>query len=176
MGPLSGVSSIECHQIFLVVVRYSVCKFLWIYGIIVSFFFALLASLCAFSLPSMFVCTWTLYIVVGWILLGNISSISFNIILSRWLLCCVGCLICVLITYRPFRQSVNMCVGSLGNLLFIFWIVWCIAINSTLKIFCNPGSLTTNSIFLTRLYIPYPIFSLVQQSPISWGGRKEQFV
>ena len=43
------------------------------------------------------------------------SSI-LSMVLSAWLLCCVGCFICVLMTYIQLRQSVNMWVGSVGNL------------------------------------------------------------
>ena len=52
--------------------------------------------------------------VVGCVRLCNISTISASIVLSAWLLCCVGCFICVLITYKQLRQSVNMWAGSCG--------------------------------------------------------------
>ena len=42
----------------------------------------------------------------------------------------------------------NMCVGLLGYSLLIILRVACIAINSVLKMFCRPGSLTASSIFL----------------------------
>ena len=57
------------------------------------------------------------------------------------------CFICVLIRYSPLRQSVNICVGLLGYSPLIILKVACIAINSALKIFCRPGSLTASSIF-----------------------------
>ena len=41
-----------------------------------------------------------------------------------------------------------MCAGSLGYSLLIILRVACIAISSTLKIFCRLGSLTTSFIFL----------------------------
>ena len=69
-------------------------------------------------------------------------------VLFGWLLCIVGCFICVLITYSPVRQSINMCTGSLGYSLLIIFRIACIAINSALKIFCKPGSLTASSKFL----------------------------
>ena len=40
-----------------------------------------------------------------------------------------------LITYRPLRQSVKICVGSFGKSLFIIVRAWCMAINSALKYF-----------------------------------------
>ena len=60
----------------------------------------------------------------------------------------MGCFIRVLITYSPLRQSVNMCAGTLEYSSLIFLRVVCIAINSTLKMFCRPGNLIANSIFL----------------------------
>ena len=69
--------------ISLVEVRCSVCKFVQVYGVIVSFFLPFLESLSIFSLPSMFACSRTLYIVVGWVLFCNISTISSSIVLSR---------------------------------------------------------------------------------------------
>ena len=60
----------------------------------------------------------------------------------------MGCFICILITYSPVRQFVNMCVGSLGYSLLIIFQIACIAINSALKIFCRPDSLTASSKFL----------------------------
>ena len=47
----------------------------------------------------------------------------------------------MLITYRQFRQFVNMCAGSFGYLVVINLSVLCIAINSALKLVCRPGSL-----------------------------------
>ena len=70
-------------------------------------------------------------------------------VLSGWLLCIVGCFIYVLITYNPLRQSVNMCAGSLGFSLLIILRVACIAISSTLKMFCRPGSLVAISKFFS---------------------------
>ena len=60
----------------------------------------------------------------------------------------MGCFICVLNTYSPLRQFVNMCASSLGYSLLIILKVACIAINSTLKMFCRPGSMIANSMFL----------------------------
>ena len=62
--------------------------------------------------------------------------------------CCIVCFICVLITYSPLRQSVNMCAGSLGYSPLIILRVACIAINSALKMFCKSGSLIASSRFL----------------------------
>ena len=58
------------------------------------------------------------------------------------------CLICVLIIYSPLRQSVNMSAGLLRYSLLIVLRVACIAINSILKMFCKPSSMTASSIFL----------------------------
>ena len=69
-------------------------------------------------------------------------------VLSGWLLFSVRCFICVLITYSPLRQSVNMCARSLGYSSLIIFRVACIAINSVLRMFCKPGSLTVSSKFL----------------------------
>ena len=68
-----------------------------------------------------------------------------------------------------------MC-GSLGYSPLIILKVAYISINSALKMFCRPGSLTISSIFLDWLYTPYSAFSLVQLSSICCGGRKEPFV
>ena len=54
----------------------------------------------------------------------------------------------MLITYRQFRQSVNMCAGLFKNLVVISLSVLCIAISSALKLICRPGSL-----FDIRIYI-----------------------
>ena len=69
-------------------------------------------------------------------------------VLSGWLLCIVGCFICVLITYSPLKQSVNMCAGLLEYSSLIIFRVACIVINSALKMFCRLGSLTASSKFL----------------------------
>ena len=59
-----------------------------------------------------------------------------------------GVFICVLITYNPLRQFVNMYAGSLGYSLLIILRIVCIAINSALKMFCRLSSLITSSMFL----------------------------
>ena len=66
-------------------------------------------------------------------------------VLLGWLLYIVGCFICVLITYSPLRQFVNMCAGLLGYSSFIIFRVACFAINSALTMFCRPGSLNASS-------------------------------
>ena len=66
------------------------------------------ASLSACSLPLMFICALTLYIMVDCVRFFNILTIDASMVLSAWLFCWVGCLICVLSTYRQLRQSVNM--------------------------------------------------------------------
>ena len=69
-------------------------------------------------------------------------------VLSGWLLYSVRCFIFVLITYSPLRQFVNIFAGLLGYSSLIIFRVACIAINSALKMFCRPGSLTASSKFL----------------------------
>ena len=49
----------------------------------------------------------------------NISTMFVSIVLSAWLWCVVGCLMCVFKLYRQLRQSVNMCAGSFGYLVDI---------------------------------------------------------
>ena len=71
----------------------------------------------------------------------NMFTIYVSIVLSAWLLWCVGCFICVLITYRQFRQSVKMSAGSCGYLVVIIFSVLWMAISSALKMVCRPGSL-----------------------------------
>ena len=60
----------------------------------------------------------------------------------------MGCFICILITYSPLRQFVNMCAGLLEESLLIIFRLAYIAINCVLKMFCNSGSLIANFIFL----------------------------
>ena len=73
----------------------------------------------------MFMCAFTLYIVVGCVRFFSISTIDVSIVLSAWLLWWVGCFICVLRTYRQFRQYVNMWAGSLLYLVVINLSVLC---------------------------------------------------
>ena len=57
----------------------------------------------------------------------------------------MGCFICVLITYSPLSQFVNMCASSLRYSSFLIFRVPCFVMNSTLKMFCRPGSLIASS-------------------------------
>ena len=72
------------------------------------------ASTSACSFPLMFIWALTLYIVVGCVRFFSISTMDVSIVLSAWLLCRLGCFICIFSTYRQFRQSVNICAGSFG--------------------------------------------------------------
>ena len=72
----------------------------------------ILASLSACSLPLMFVCALTLWSVVVCVRDCSILVIDSSIVLSGWLLCMVGCFVCVFRRYRTLRQSVKMCAGS----------------------------------------------------------------
>ena len=62
-----------------------------------------LADLFAYSLPSILASAWTLYNKMGRIHCCSNSTNLVIIVLSKWLLYDVGCLICVLMTYRPLR-------------------------------------------------------------------------
>jgi hypothetical protein len=52
-----------------------------------------------------------------------------RVIWSGWLLCSVGCLICVLSRYNTFRLSVNMYAGSFGYSVLLILNVLCIAVD-----------------------------------------------
>jgi len=60
---------------------------------------------------------------------------------SGWLLCIVGCLICVFSRYSTFRLSVNMYAGSFGYWVLIIRNVLRIAIIYARRIFWWPCSL-----------------------------------
>ena len=79
-----------------------------LYSFLVPFF----ASMSACSFPSILICALTLWIVVVCVRFLSILTMSVSMVLSAWLLWCVGCFICVLITYRQLRQSVKMWAGS----------------------------------------------------------------
>ena len=114
-----------------------------------------LASVLASSFPVMLACALTLYSVVGWVICIRKLIISSKIVLSWWLLCSVGCFIWVFfITYRPLRQFVKICACSFGKSLLITLRAWCMAINSTLKMFCRPSSRIASLIFFSCLYMP----------------------
>ena len=73
----------------------------------------ILASLSACSLPLMFVWALTLWSVVVCVRACNILAIDSSIFKSGWLLCKVGCFVCVFMRYKTLRQSVKICAGSL---------------------------------------------------------------
>ena len=73
----------------------------------------------------------------------------------------VGCLIYVFSRYRTLEQSVIICDGSSQIVVVRRWRVWCIAINSTRNMFCNPSSISTIMRILQGLYMPYPAFSRI---------------
>ena len=79
------------------------------------------ASVSACSFPIMLIWALTLYMVVVWVRFCSILVISLSMVLSAWLFYCVGCFICVLITYIQLRQSVKMCAGSYGYLAVIIF-------------------------------------------------------
>ena len=79
-------------------------------------------------------------------------------------------------TYRPFKQSVNMCVGSFGYSILAILIALCMTISYALNMFCSLSSLIASSILLSGLYIPYPAISYIQWPLVSCGGRNEPSV
>ena len=100
IGPLSDVSCIECHQFFWR--KYGVgwaCScisiaFRW------SSVHPCLASLSACSLPFILAWALTLWRVVVCVRICSIVTMDSSIVLSGWLLCRVGCLVCVLMRYN----------------------------------------------------------------------------
>ena len=67
----------------------------------------------------------------------------------------VGCLICMVMLYRQFKQFVNICAGSTGYLVEISLNVLWIAMSSTRKLVCRPGSFFEICMSaLVELYIP----------------------
>ena len=63
----------------------------------------ILANLSACSLPLMFMWALTLCSVVVCVRDCNTFIIDSSIILSRWLLCMVGCFVCVFKRYKTLR-------------------------------------------------------------------------
>ena len=132
----------------------------------------------ACSFPLMLVCALTLYIVVGCIWLLSISTKDASMVLSTWLLCWVGCFICVLITYRQWRQLVNVCAGSLAySVVIILSVLW-MATSSAPMLVCNSGGLfDICSYAFIGLYITYPAFSFFQCPSLTClGGTKHPSV
>ena len=117
-------------------------------ALVYSFSLPSLASSSVFSLLSTLACACTLYNVVGQVLCCSNSIISYNMVLFGWLLYSVRCFICVLISYSPLRQFVNMSAGLLEHSPLIILRVACTAINSALKMFCRFDNLTVSSKFL----------------------------
>ena len=113
MGPWYGWSSSLHHQ-YGVEWAFS-CAWVGMSfsGSILLHFFA---NLFASSLPIMLVCARTLYrvVVVATQSFSNFT-IKANIVLSRWLFCCIGCFIWVFIKYRELRLSMKMCASSWRN-------------------------------------------------------------
>lgn len=71
----------------------------------------------------------------------NISSMFVRIVFSVWLLCMVGCIMCMFRLYRQLRQYVNMYACLFGYLIDIASSVLWIAISSTQKHVCSPSDL-----------------------------------
>ena len=137
----------------------------------------ILANLSACSLPLMFVWALTLWNVVVCVRDCNILIIDSSIFMSGWLLCRVGCFVCVFRRYKTLRQSMKMCAGSFWYVVVRRQRVWCIAINSALSMFWSPRSLSVILRFLKGLYIPYHVLSLFQcPRVISLGGMNDPSV
>ena len=137
----------------------------------------ILANLFACSLPLMFVWALTLWSVVVCVRDCNILIIDSSIILSGWLLCRVGCFVCVFRRYKTLKQFVKMCAGSFRYVVVRRRRVWCMAINSARRIFWTPGNRSAILRFLKGLYIPYHVFSRFQCLwVISLGGINDQSV
>ena len=51
-------------------------------------------------------------------------AIDASIVLSRWLFCCVGCFIWVLMRYNEFKLSVKMYAASFGNSCISICNIW----------------------------------------------------
>ena len=81
------------------------------------------ATLFAFLLLSILVCACILFSNIGCICCCSISTISIKIILLRWLLYNVGCLIWILMTYRPLRQFENMWLASSKYSILIIFVI-----------------------------------------------------
>ena len=72
-----------------------------------------------------------------------------------WLLCYVGyffmdffCFVFLnFITYRPLRQFVKICAGSLDKSLFIIVRIWCMAIKYALNMCFRLGNCIASLIF-----------------------------
>ena len=106
-----------------------------------SFTLPSLASLSAFSFPSMLACARTLCKVVNCVRFCSISTIDVRIVLSGWFLCRDGCVIWVFKRYSTFMQSVKIWTGSWAYCVVIILSVLCIAIISARNMFCSPCSL-----------------------------------
>ena len=63
----------------------------------------------------MFMWALTLWNVVVCVRTFNILIIDSSNFLFGWLLCRVGCFVCVFMRYRMLRQSVKMCAGSIDR-------------------------------------------------------------
>ena len=99
-----------------------------------------------------------------------------RVIWSGWLLCSVGCLICVLSRYNTFRLLVNIYAGSFGYGVLMIPNVSCIAIISARNMFWCPCNLLEMFNPL-GLYIRYPTLSLIHTPGlISLGFIKDPSV
>ena len=134
----------------------------------------ILASLSACSLPLMFMWALTSWSVVVCVRDCNILVTDSSISLFGWLLCKVGCFVCVFMRYKTLRQSIKMCAGSFQYVVVRRRKVWCIAMSYVRRIFWSPGNHTAILRFLKGLY---PALSHFQCSwVIALGGINDPFV
>ena len=112
-----------------------------------------LASASACSLP--FILAWPLILCNDVVCVRACSILTLNsrITLSRGLLCGVQCLIWAFCKCKTFRRSLKICVGSSWYVVAKNRRVWCIAINVTHRMVCNPGSLSAMLRSLMGLWI-----------------------
>ena len=131
-------------------------------------------SACSFS--SIFVCAFTLYIVVGCVWFFSISIVDVNLVLLAWLLWRVGCFICVLSTYKQLKEFVNMCASSSIYLVVINLSVLCMAISSALKLVCRPNNLFDNIFMLLLVVNSIANFFFLPMPVIIFYGWDERAV
>jgi hypothetical protein len=133
-----------------------------------------LASVSGCLLPFLFVWALTLWsTVVVYVRDCSILIVDSSIILSWWLLCKVGCLICVFRKYKTLRQYVKICASSFRYVVVRRRRVWCIAIIYACNMFWSHGSLSAILRFLKGLYMPCLVFSLFQCLEVYFFRRYE---
>ena len=96
----------------------------------VFLFLPFLASLFACSLLFILACIQTLYKEMECVCCCSSSfTIFISVVLSRWLLYNVECLICDLMTYKSLRQFINMYASSFRCFVLSIFRTLCIEIS-----------------------------------------------